>query len=621
MNLIEKLKYNIRYSGLDECDRFKAELYIFDKYSFQRRDLPKNYVDSYDDQQKWLQSLGTKPKSASEVDIEHKKWVWDHFSDVSKLASFNGIYEKQRKLFFELKQKYPEAFQAKCIECLVDIKDPTYFGFIKLNDQEDKLRKEQTEITYTREIVNNPSRASYVEEFLRFKHIRLDNHDYVVKHLSDLEIYINRTVKVRKEFEQKILLHPKRSKYVEQYKKVFGANPPTDKDILNDISKLDRYIEEQEKKERRKAGEELKKMYPDGFDAYWKDKRYNLNEALEHAEEIKALDASEKRRKNKRSQREGECREAYKELERLYPCGLCEFEKEHGADIVNAVEHASDIVALDAQVKRNLEESRLREIERQRRKREEEARILNEAKSIANNNRRGFPHVFPELDPNTLTIEDAKTIVERKDEIVDYETLPGRLAQAVSDWDTSKLGIPYYFFYWYYPNKYDDSITESSFNAKMMIFDFKNGRLNLVPSNIVKQKLYNTFKSDCRSLVLVGIPASTREKNRNRYSNFMSSVRSGIGITTSMQYVTINSEGQAAHLTEGHNTTMNYSIDKDYFNGKNVVVFDDVVTRGTSMKRMINELRNAGANVVCAISLGRTVNGPEPLKHPWTNDY
>ena len=40
---------------------------------------------------------------------------------------------------------------------------------------------------------------------------------------------------------------------------------------------------------------ELKRLFPDGMVAFDKEHRYNLYYSLEHVEEIKALDAAEKK--------------------------------------------------------------------------------------------------------------------------------------------------------------------------------------------------------------------------------------------------------------------------------------------------------------------------------------
>ena len=56
-------------------------------------------------------------------------------------------------------------------------------------------------------------------------------------------------------------------------------------------------------------------------------------------------------------------------------------------------------------------------------------------------------------------------------------------------------------------------------------------------------------------------------------------------------------------------TTVNtISFDKEFFNGKRVVLFDDVITRGFSYARFACELEYFGAEILGGYFLGRTLN-------------
>lgn len=50
------------------------------------------------------------------------------------------------------------------------------------------------------------------------------------------------------------------------------------------------------------------------------------------------------------------------------------------------------------------------------------------------------------------------------------------------------------------------------------------------------------------------------------------------------------------------------NFDADFFKGKIVIIFDDVVTRGSSIAQFSKKLNEIGAYVICAISIGRTVH-------------
>ena len=51
-------------------------------------------------------------------------------------------------------------------------------------------------------------------------------------------------------------------------------------------------------------------------------------------------------------------------------------------------------------------------------------------------------------------------------------------------------------------------------------------------------------------------------------------------------------------------------FDKDFFRGKNVLLFDDVVTKGGTMLRYKDILKDKGATVIGGICLGKTKHEP-----------
>lgn len=48
------------------------------------------------------------------------------------------------------------------------------------------------------------------------------------------------------------------------------------------------------------------------------------------------------------------------------------------------------------------------------------------------------------------------------------------------------------------------------------------------------------------------------------------------------------------------------SADTDFFEGKNVILFDDLITTGATANEFAEELESAGANVLGAMFLART---------------
>lgn len=277
-------------------------------------------------------------------------------------------------------------------------------------------------------------------------------------------------------------------------------------------------------------------------------------------------------------------------------------------------------------------------IDEEKTKREEEKKIQNyidKYKCLAKDNPNGFKNFFPNLNPDRLSYDDAKAISIKKGQIEREESrlraeierqkrfanLSNRLSKSVSSWN--KIGaIPHYFFFWYYPKKWwGDDVSSHSQHVREMIYDFKDGIDCDEVVDIVGDKLLKTFgDDDVESLVVVGIPASKEETNRKRYRRFLSGLESDIDIINGFSHVWVTEERHPARLG-GTRGSVNYAIDDDWFEGKYVVIFDDIVTKGASVKQFASILQNAGATVICALSIGKTfytnIHGHTPLPDPW----
>lgn len=80
-----------------------------------------------------------------------------------------------------------------------------------------------------------------------------------------------------------------------------------------------------------------------------------------------------------------------------------------------------------------------------------------------------------------------------------------------------------------------------------------------------------------------------------------------------MSHVTIRGERQALHRTADHvvRECEGYfvNLDADFFRGRKVIVFDDLITSGKTAENFAQMLTEAGAEVVGGIFLARTAKG------------
>jgi len=208
--------------------------------------------------------------------------------------------------------------------------------------------------------------------------------------------------------------------------------------------------------------------------------------------------------------------------------------------------------------------------------------------------------------------------------------ITNRLRSKVSNLQTvPRSSIPYLYLLNYYPTTCDFQATETEWNDRYLIWNFKNtpGKTSsyqhdsaleeLIPR--LSKLLNDTFGLDIKNLTLVCIPASSYLKTQLRYEDFSERICKETGMLNAYTHIYVNGERGAKHEGEGTSGNISFSFDKDFFNGKNVLLFDDVVTMGDSMRTWKSKLESIGANVIASMSVGKTTH-ERPVYVPSVSD-
>lgn len=218
-------------------------------------------------------------------------------------------------------------------------------------------------------------------------------------------------------------------------------------------------------------------------------------------------------------------------------------------------------------------------------------------------------------------------ILEREKALIkkDEERLIS-LKSKVKDWDSLFGVIKYCYQYNYYPTTCDFDATNYEWTIRNLIWNFKNDpdkniseydhkvAMNRIITEL-EYKLKKTFGMDISGLVLVCIPASTKIKNENRYKEFSDIICRKLNMTNAFPFIEINKDRVAKHL--GGTDITNLTFDNNFFFGKNVILFDDVVTKGRSMFEFYSKMISLGANIICAISIGKTKHDRDLSPSSW----
>ena len=191
------------------------------------------------------------------------------------------------------------------------------------------------------------------------------------------------------------------------------------------------------------------------------------------------------------------------------------------------------------------------------------------------------------------------------------------LFNKVSNWKLLFGELHYNYLLNYYPTTCDFEATQDEWNDRWTVWNFKNtpGKTlssnhdrvlnNVIPQ--IKAKLQGTFGNYLLTrITLVCIPASSEEKTRARYEEFSTRLCSETGMINAYNHMHVISASQEKKFGGTGITAKNVDFESGYFNGKYVLLFDDIITKGESMLRFKRKMEELGAIVVAGFSIGRT---------------
>ena len=199
------------------------------------------------------------------------------------------------------------------------------------------------------------------------------------------------------------------------------------------------------------------------------------------------------------------------------------------------------------------------------------------------------------------------------------------LVRKAKSWNKLFLNFYYTWLFYYYPTTCDFEAGPQECNDRYTIWKFKNDpekrispkdhedTLDDVIPKII-QRLNETFGEEyVQFLTLVCLPASTKAKNAARYDEFSNRLCEETGMENGYGHTHVVRDGLSKNHPENHTGRSIQPViefDNDFFRGKNVLLFDDVVTKGGTMLRYKDVLRDKGATVIGGICLGKTKHEP-----------
>lgn len=160
--------------------------------------------------------------------------------------------------------------------------------------------------------------------------------------------------------------------------------------------------------------------------------------------------------------------------------------------------------------------------------------------------------------------------------------------------------------YDYFPKNrypYVDATNEANRRA---VWNFKDG-VSSIGVRILSDFLEGNYTDNqMRNLTLCVIPASTELKNDKRYRVMCSQICEKYFLANGFNYIQIAFDRSDSREQKSSNTIANLTFSNSVY-GKDIILFDDITTRGTSFVQVANELKKKGARSVYGVFIGRTV--------------
>lgn len=157
----------------------------------------------------------------------------------------------------------------------------------------------------------------------------------------------------------------------------------------------------------------------------------------------------------------------------------------------------------------------------------------------------------------------------------------------------------------YLPKRYMKRATFEQSEVSRHILDFKDGRI--YATNWAAHEVVNALSCiDLTDTVIACVPASCERTNVRRYRRFSHLVCSMSGALNGFEHIRVVGKRVKLHLHRGAAVDDNVLLDEAFFNGKRVVVIDDICTTCRTANAFISKLQSAGADIRMALFLGKT---------------
>lgn len=168
----------------------------------------------------------------------------------------------------------------------------------------------------------------------------------------------------------------------------------------------------------------------------------------------------------------------------------------------------------------------------------------------------------------------------------------------------------------YLPKRYN--ATEEQEQNRQICYRFKDGYLSDFVKNSFLAKIREITGGCKLNWLVCFIPASTSAKTERRFSKLAEAIEKE-GYDVEFRIVYNKYDTEAGHISgKSGNPIEAFGFNTEKIGGKNIILIDDIITRGTTFNQVANKLNSLGALSVAGLFLARTIN---PDYHPHNSVY
>jgi ATP-dependent DNA helicase RecQ len=175
--------------------------------------------------------------------------------------------------------------------------------------------------------------------------------------------------------------------------------------------------------------------------------------------------------------------------------------------------------------------------------------------------------------------------------------------------------------YDYYPKWEYEGVPSEVEKTRSLLSDFQSGNNSSLVADRVSNAILNEFpnKYELNKWHLSVIPAANHEESKIRFKNFVNRVCSNTGISSGYDFIKLRNQVEVGKVWN-KNIVKNLKFDIHAVKDKNIFLFDDMITTGSSFHQSANALKASGARIIIGVFLCKTYDAANDGPPYWNNN-